>query len=164
IGPSDCEHSAEFFMLISELERVPSSFITTRCGVVSRPPNGFAPLQSFCARPSQKLRKLKTASTTLGALRPPVLRVLIVLEGSDGSGSVTSCSTLVVSPGAVPIVLFALLLEPLTPLPAEGNELPCRLLGLMIPPGDRIMPARSRSLFSSCAPGSPDPLPLFEVL
>src|SRR5215469_16387009 len=87
IGPSDCEQSAEFFMLIraGPIE-VPVSSVTIRCDWPSREPNGLAPLHSFCARPSQKLRKLKTASTTLGVLRPVTRRVLIRLVGLLGSG------------------------------------------------------------------------------
>src|SRR6185369_10846534 len=41
---------------------------------VSDKPNGVAPVNVSLARPSQKLRKLKTAFTTLGALRSPTCR------------------------------------------------------------------------------------------
>ena len=59
---------------------------TSRWFALSRVPKGFAPLQTFCARPSQKLRKLNTASTALGVLRPVTLRVLIRLVESTSLG------------------------------------------------------------------------------
>src|SRR6476646_11248386 len=110
---------------------------TSKCVALSRVPNGFAPLHTFCARPSQKLRKLKTASTALGVLRPVTLRVLIrwaasVSLGKEKTGSTTGVvdSTLVAT--ALPPTAFCFLpdwlLLPLLPAPAllEG---PCLAFG-----------------------------------
>src|SRR6185312_17186526 len=125
IGPSDCEQSAEFTMFTWVGPSLPSIGSTTsRWFALSRVPNGFAPLQTFCARPSQKLRKLNTASTALGVLRPVVLRVLMRLLGSVGSGNEKtgsgmelSISTLLMFPGAVPTTPLDELLPPLLDLP-----------------------------------------------
>src|SRR5262249_24659192 len=93
----------------------PVSSVTIRWVWPSRAPKGFAPLQTFCARPSQKLRKLKTASTTLGVLRPVTLRVLMCLVGSLGSGNEKTGSktgvviSVLVVPNAGPIAWGGLL-------------------------------------------------------
>src|ERR1043166_188145 len=87
IGPSDCEHSAEFTMpTCAGPSFSPATSETSRCVDLSRAPKGLLPLQTFCARPSQKLRKLNTAFTALGVLRPVTLRVLIRFVASTGSG------------------------------------------------------------------------------
>src|SRR5919202_2818854 len=61
----------------------PATWPTLASG--SRTPNGSTPLNSFCARPSQKLRKLKTALMTDGALRPVARRTLTPLTLKIGS-------------------------------------------------------------------------------
>src|SRR5262245_45690806 len=53
----------------------------------SRRPNGFTPLKWFCARPSQKLRKLKTALITDGVLRPVVRRTFAPFETNGLPGA-----------------------------------------------------------------------------
>src|SRR5438067_5722528 len=59
-GPTAWEARLEF---VSEMATCcgapPANFQTL--ALASREPNGLIPLKSFCARPSQKLRKLKTA-------------------------------------------------------------------------------------------------------
>src|SRR6185312_3258977 len=87
IGPNDCEHRDEFCIATNAGPslRVAGS-PTSKWDCLSRDPKGLAPLQVFCARPSQKLRKLNTASTTLGVLRGVTLRVLITWPGLSGSG------------------------------------------------------------------------------
>ena len=58
-GPSACEQSDEFCSRTSvAVSGAEMELAANRCEVVSRSPNGFAPLQVFCARPSQKLRLL----------------------------------------------------------------------------------------------------------
>src|SRR5689334_11515564 len=98
---------------------LPVSSVTIRWDCPSREPKGLLPLQTFCARPSQKLRKLNTASTALGVFRPVVLRVFRRLLASAGSGNEKtgsgvdwSISTLVRFPGAVPTTPLE---EPLPP-------------------------------------------------
>src|SRR5579864_589136 len=86
-GPRAWEHSAELFKrtrpavgteVVVEAEK--------KCDEASRSPKGFAPLQMLRARPSQKLRKLNTAFTTLGVLRGSTFLVLMSCPGWLGSG------------------------------------------------------------------------------
>src|SRR3954447_3996484 len=102
-GPRTCgipltiEHSA-----VSETSSsLPLRTSATRAAR-SRTPNGSTPLNSFWARPSQKLRKLKTALITEGALRPVTRRTLTPPTLKIGSvpGEVV-CSTGL--PGATPL-------------------------------------------------------------
>src|SRR4051794_32759556 len=69
-GPTACEASDAFVMLTFTCETLPVASALPTVAAVSREPNGSTPLKSFCARPSQKLRKLKTALMTDGVLRP----------------------------------------------------------------------------------------------
>jgi len=66
-----------------------------------REPNGSTPLKSFCARPSQKLRKLKTALITDGVLRPVVRRTSVPPMLNSGSAPST-CWSSAGSPGVTP--------------------------------------------------------------
>src|SRR4028119_762640 len=69
-GPTACEASAEFFRLIFTCSRgdcFVGAFRTKAFG--SLDPNGFTPLNSFWARPSQNWRWLNTALIVLGVLR-----------------------------------------------------------------------------------------------
>src|SRR2546423_9488531 len=75
-GPSACEASDEFAMLTATLSTPPAAFTCPTRAPASRLPNGSTPLNSFCARPSQKLRWLNTALITDGVLRPVVRRTL----------------------------------------------------------------------------------------
>src|SRR5207302_2399875 len=149
IGPRDCEHRAEFAMPTWAGPSFPSVPNTSRCSELSRAPNGFAPLQTFCARPSQKLRKLKTAFTALGVLRPVTLRVLMSCADASGSGyektasgtdvPVSTLATL--TPGiSVPFPLVPFEVRPLPPI--------CRLLrfpGLLREPGPKVSPGPAES-------------------
>src|SRR3954447_8838794 len=86
-GPSACEHSDEFWIRTSvDVSGAVAVVAKKKCELASRLPKGFAPLQVFCARPSQKLLLLKTAFTALGVLRGSTRRVLIVFAGLAGSG------------------------------------------------------------------------------
>src|SRR3954471_10338390 len=69
-GPTACEASDAFVMSTCTCETVPVASALPTVAAVLREPNGSTPLKSFCARPSQKLRKLKTALITDGVLRP----------------------------------------------------------------------------------------------
>src|SRR3954471_15228256 len=75
-GPSACEASDEFGMLTLILSTPPEALTAPTRASASREPNGLTPLKSFCARPSQKLRKLNTALIADGVLRPVVRRTL----------------------------------------------------------------------------------------
>src|SRR4028119_1792501 len=69
-GPTACDASDEFFRLIftfSGADCFLSDFRTNASG--SLDPNGFTPLNSFTARPSQNWRWLNTALIVLGVLR-----------------------------------------------------------------------------------------------
>ena len=58
----------------------------------SRRPKGLTPLKTYSARPSQKLRKLKTALMTVGVLRGSTRRVLTLPTRKTGSASNWRCS------------------------------------------------------------------------
>src|SRR4051812_13892865 len=73
-GPSAWEASDEFGRLTATLSTPPEPLAWPMRASGSRVPNGLTPLNSFCARPSQKLRKLKTALSADGVLRPVVRR------------------------------------------------------------------------------------------
>src|SRR4051812_36178112 len=73
-GPVACEASEELAMLTWTCSTLPSEPTLPTRAPPSRLPNGSTPLKSFCARPSQKLRKLNTALMTDGVLRPVVRR------------------------------------------------------------------------------------------
>src|SRR3954468_8050065 len=75
-GPSACEASDEFGMSTWTLSTPPEALTAPTRASASRDPNGLTPLKSFCARPSQKLRKLNTALMTDGVLRPVERRTL----------------------------------------------------------------------------------------
>src|SRR5258708_6006006 len=148
IGPSACEQSAELTMPITAGPSLPSTAsATSRWVALSRAPNGLAPLQTFCARPSQKLRKLNTASTTLGVLRPVVRRGLMTLPAVSGSGYENT-------PSATIVFLFtqAVLTPPGPGGVCSGPGPPFGGRGL--PPGPPPSPSPPR-----VKPG-PSPLPL----
>jgi hypothetical protein len=88
----------------SAVREISSSLPSTTCATLalgSRIPNGLTPLNSFCARPSQKLRKLKTALITEGAFRPVARRTLTPATLKMGSvPEDVVCSTAL--PGATP--------------------------------------------------------------
>ncbi len=71
---------------------VPSVVNTRAVGsaTIARRPNGLTPLKVLLARPSQKLRKLKTALMLDGVLRGSTLRVLsslpltLIAKGAPG--------------------------------------------------------------------------------
>src|SRR3954464_5664336 len=84
-GPTACEASDAFVMSTWTGVTVPVASALPTVAVVSREPNGSTPLKSFCARPSQKLRKLKTALMTDGVLRPVVRRTGVPLTLKSGS-------------------------------------------------------------------------------
>src|SRR4051794_30680671 len=69
-GPTACEASDAFVLSTWTGVTLPVASALPTVAAVSREPNGATPLKSFCARPSQKLRKLKTALMTDGVLRP----------------------------------------------------------------------------------------------
>src|SRR3954462_3062198 len=100
-GPSACEASDEFGMLTLILSTPPEALTAPTRAATSREPNGLTPLKSFCARPSQKLRKLKTALMTDGVLRPVLRRTGVPLTLKSGSlvANVWSSSG---SPGVTP--------------------------------------------------------------
>ena len=75
-GPSAWEASDELVMVTATLSTPPPALTWPTRASGSRVPNGLTPLNSFWARPSQKLRLLKTALITDGALRPVVRRTL----------------------------------------------------------------------------------------
>ena len=58
-----------------------------------RSPNGFTPLKTFCALPSHCWRKLKTALSTVGALRGVTWRTLLPPTEKTLSGTGTPAST-----------------------------------------------------------------------
>src|SRR4051812_10282897 len=75
-GPSACEANEEFGRLMATLSTPPEPLTWPMRASASRDPKGLTPLKSLRARPSQKLRKLKTALTADGVLRPVVRRTL----------------------------------------------------------------------------------------
>src|SRR3954451_20851875 len=90
-GPSACEASDEFGMLTATLSTPPEALTAPTRASASREPNGLTPLNSFCARPSQKLRWLKTALMTDGVLRPVVRRTLTAPTWKSGSSASKVC-------------------------------------------------------------------------
>src|SRR3954462_13206395 len=76
-GPSACEANEEFGRLMATLSTPPEPLTWPMRASASRDPKGLTPLKSFCARPSQKLRKLKTALIADGVLRPVVRRTSV---------------------------------------------------------------------------------------
>src|SRR5260370_2539070 len=87
-GPTDWEANAEFSSRRFPFNRV---FCSTRFEIRtrakgSRSPMGFTPLNSFRARPSQKLRKLNTALIIVGVFRGSTSRAggkaLLKIEAS----------------------------------------------------------------------------------
>src|SRR6476620_1208534 len=109
-GPTACEASEAFVIVTGTLSTPPEAFTSPTVAALSRVPNGLTPLNSFCARPSQKLRKLKTALMTDGVLRPVVRRTGV--SPTLKSGSLVAN---VWSSAGSPAV---------TPLNADGNT-PC---------------------------------------
>ena len=67
------------------------TFLNTRA-FGSRRPKGLTPLNTNSARPSQKLRRLKTALMTVGVLRGSTRRVLIPAMRKSGSATSARCS------------------------------------------------------------------------
>ena len=106
-GPSACEASEELAMLTATLSIPPAALTSPTRASGSRAPKGSTPLKSFCARPSQKLRKLKTALITDGVLRPVARRTLTEPTWKSES----SASKLCVSNGS----------PALTPVKCEGS-------------------------------------------
>ena len=92
-GPSACEASDEFAMLTATLSTPPEALTCPTRASTSRLPNGSTPLNSFCARPSQKLRLLKTALITDGALRPVVRRTLTDPTWKSASTPANDCAS-----------------------------------------------------------------------
>src|SRR4051794_19138427 len=110
-GPTACDASDEFVrhrgprtcgtpptMAQSAVSETKEGASLTTCATlapVSRTPKGSTPLNSFWARPSQKLRKLKTALITDGALRPVARRTSTPPTLKTGSGTPVDavCST-----------------------------------------------------------------------
>src|SRR6478672_5855210 len=84
-GPTACEASEAFVIVTGTLSTPPEAFTSPTVAALSRVPNGLTPLNSFCARPSQKLRKLKTALMTDGVLRPVVRRTGVPPTWKSGS-------------------------------------------------------------------------------
>src|SRR4051812_20393500 len=84
-GPSACEANEEFGRLMATLSTPPEPLTWPMRASASRDPKGLTPLKSFCARPSQKLRKLKTALITDGVLRPVVRRTGVPFTLKAGS-------------------------------------------------------------------------------
>jgi hypothetical protein len=92
-GPTACEASdalssstnafASFFLPLARATK--PAVWGPCCGDGSRAPNGLRPLNSCCARPSQKLRKLKTALITVGVFRGSTLRTWTPLTLNTGS-------------------------------------------------------------------------------
>ena len=79
-GPTACEAALILpSNSICGVAVVPSLVNTRAVGSarIARRPNGLTPLKVLLARPSQKLRKLKTALMLVGVLRGSTLRVLI---------------------------------------------------------------------------------------
>src|SRR3954447_20126400 len=109
-GPSACEASDELVRLTATLSTPPEPLTWPMRASASRLPNGLTPLNSFCARPSQKLRKLKTALTAEGVLRPVVRR--------------TSTPLTLKSPSAAPNDWLSTESVSVTPLNFEGST-PC---------------------------------------
>src|SRR5919198_1388814 len=100
-GPTACDASEEFVMSTGTFWTAPvESTLPTRAST-SREPNGVTPLKSFCARPSQKLRKLNTALITDGVLRPVVRRTGVPLTLKSGS-LVANVWSSAGSPGVTP--------------------------------------------------------------
>src|SRR3954452_2649995 len=100
-GPSACEASDEFGMLTLIMSTPPEALTAPTRASTSREPNGSTPLKSFCARPSQKLRKLNTALMTEGVLRPVVRRTSVPPMLNSGSGA-RKCWSSAGSPGVTP--------------------------------------------------------------
>src|SRR3954453_14989693 len=75
-GPTACEASEELAMSTWTWLMLPPELTLPTLALASREPNGSTPLKSFCARPSQKLRKLNTALIADGVLRPVERRTL----------------------------------------------------------------------------------------
>src|SRR3954471_20187459 len=88
-------------MLTFTCETLPVASALPTVAAVSREPNGSTPLKSFCARPSQKLRKLKTALMTDGVLRPVERRTGWSLTLKSGS-LVANVWSSAGSPGVTP--------------------------------------------------------------
>ena len=109
-GPTACEASDAFVIETGTWSTPPAALTSPTRAAVSRVPNGLTPLNSFCARPSQKLRKLKTALMTDGVLRPVVRRTGVPPTLKSGSLVANVWSS-----AGSPAV---------TPLNADGNT-PC---------------------------------------
>src|SRR5205085_1597279 len=78
-GPTACD--ARLALLIATASRTSSPLRdTTAFSAVSEAPNGVRPVKRRLARPSQKLRVLKTALMTDGELRLPTWRTLTPLS------------------------------------------------------------------------------------
>src|SRR5215467_5538286 len=84
-GPTDCEARLECW--IRSLTGVSTPAVSnTTLAFGSELPNGVNTLNTSLARPSQKLRTLKTALITVGVLRPVTRRTLtppMLYEGSS---------------------------------------------------------------------------------
>ena len=100
-GPTAWEAREELSRATGTLARPPPACVTQMPAVASLCPKGFCPLNALLARPSQKLRKLKTALTAVGVLRPVTRRVLIppTWKRASGRGAQTSTSL----PGVTPM-------------------------------------------------------------
>src|SRR4051794_22197029 len=85
-GATAWEASAEFVRLTATWSTPPAVLTCPTRAAVSRAPNGLTPLKSLCARPSQKLRALKTALMTDGELRVVVWRTGVPPREKIGSG------------------------------------------------------------------------------
>src|SRR3954462_12022503 len=116
-GPTACDASDELFrhsgprtcgmplaIVQSSVSETSCSLSLTTCATrapPSRTPNGLTPLNSFWARPSQKLRKLNTALITEGALRPVTRRTLVPPTLKVGS-AVAGLTSSTGFPGSTP--------------------------------------------------------------
>jgi len=85
-GPTACDASEELFRLTVTRSAPPAALTCATLAPVSREPNGLTPLKSFWARPSQKLRWLKTALMFEGVFRPVARRTLTPLDAEDRIG------------------------------------------------------------------------------
>src|SRR3954451_1925406 len=143
-GPVACEASDELVRLTATRSTAPPAPTWPTRAPWSPAPSGLTPLKSFCARPSQKLRKLNTALTADGVLRPVVRRTLtpptwnaVSVGAKAWLSSASPASTSRNVDGTTPwepttsspvIGKSAAVSWPLGPLPA--NEPPCGLTWL----------------------------------
>src|SRR5262249_5647842 len=85
-GPTACDAVLALFSSTATWLTSPRSLATSTRAPASAAPNGLRPLNMLFARPSQKLRTLKTALIADGVLRPVMRRVLTPPTLNVGSG------------------------------------------------------------------------------